>query len=316
MTVLSELLACMHTAQPQLKWGEVISGAARSRTLPYCEFVSIVGPSMWVKGVGFPARRLRTDIVGEAALDCSWKLVLLGMTDWSECQPGEFAARVKAAVADSLAQRDVLEVGDADFYAVPTFDHTQDDLKDLAWSEHLAFTPGALADKTDGTLGVWAALEYYSEDRIPAPCGGPRQRLGDGGASPAVLRGRCRSPGDSRGHRRLRGSATPHFQGRFGGAARCLASPSGPSPELIQSYAPPGLAREVESITRVAYLCWTYSPAGLRRTAARVIAAIVFTIEGVIRVVELCRWPAALTHTSSISTLSTSYALLTSTYHL
>ena len=90
----------------------------------------------------------------------------MGITDWSACKPGVFEARVRVAAANSLALGGQLEVLASDFYNVPTFDDATGPLVDLAWSKHLTFTLGALADTTDGTLGVWADAEYYSETRL------------------------------------------------------------------------------------------------------------------------------------------------------
>ena len=156
----------LRAAQPQLRWDSVTSGTETIDTLPYNEFVKIIGCVMRVPGVGYPAVSFRTSIIDAPALDRSWQVVMVGITDWSPCKPGVFEARVRAAAASSLALGGQLEVLAADFYTVPTFDDATGPMLDLAWSKHLTFTPGALADTADGSLGVWADAEYYSETRI------------------------------------------------------------------------------------------------------------------------------------------------------
>ena len=161
----------LKTAQPHMQWG-TLSGAGASGpityvTLPYAEFADIVGQVLWVPGVGFPAHNFLTSTLSAEAMDRSWKVILTGLHDWTPCKPGVFRSRVKQAAASSIAGRAGLEVKATDFYAIPCFDTGAPPFDALAWASHLTFTPGVLANATDGTLAVWVDLCYYAEDRIP-----------------------------------------------------------------------------------------------------------------------------------------------------
>ena len=134
----------LKAAQPYLKWDTVTSGADTLHTLPYHEFVRLIGGVLRIPGLGYPDKSFRTSTVDAPALDRSWKALLGGMTDWTPCKPGAFDARIRAAASNSLVPSSAFELLDADFYTIPSF--TDEALPELAWSTHLTFTPGALAD--------------------------------------------------------------------------------------------------------------------------------------------------------------------------
>ena len=158
----------LKAAQPHLTWGVVPSGTDSLACLPYAEFAGIIGHVLWVEGLGFPGKGFLTSTVGEACLDRSWKTIILGIVDWSPCRPCDFGGRVRAAARNSLVSRSELKLLPGDFYEIPTFGFASGEpLEDLAWAQHLTFSPGALADTTDGILSVWAELEYHSEARFP-----------------------------------------------------------------------------------------------------------------------------------------------------
>ena len=257
----------LRAAQPQLRWDSVTSGTETIDTLPYNEFVKIIGCVMRVPGVGYPAVSFRTSIIDAPALDRSWQVVMVGITDWSACKPGVFEARVRAAAASSLALGGQLEVLAADFYTVPTFDDATGPMLDLAWSKHLTFTPGALADTADGSLGVWADAEYYSETRI----------LPSGHSADSALVAFLRQCYEGAMGAMISAGSTATFvaqlrpSSKAGIVAQHLALLPLPAP--LQTYSPPGVAREVESIARVAYL----ASAGLGAAAERVVIPLLET---------------------------------------
>ena len=138
---------------------------------------------------------------------------------------------------------------------------------DLAWSKHLTFTPGALADTTDGSLGVWADAEYYSETRV----------LPSGHGADSALVAFLRQCYEGAMGAMISAGSTATFvaqlrpSSKAGIVAQHLALLPLPAP--LQTYSPPGVAREVESIARVAYL----ASAGLGAAAERVVIPLLET---------------------------------------
>ena len=261
-----ERMDLLRAAQPFLTWSTMVSGAETLTTLPYHEFVKLIGCVMYVKGLGWPGRSFRVCIIDAPALDRSWRVILVGITDWSPCKPGAFETRVRLAATNSLASGGQLEVLDTDFYTVPTFSDGPP-LADLVWSKHLTFSPGALADTSDGTLGAWADMEYYSESRIGAAGHSPDSALvaflrqGYEGAIGAMVAAGATTTFVSQ----LRPSS------KAGLVAQHLALLPLPAP--LRTFTPPGVPREVESIARVAYL----ASAGLGAAAERVVIPLLET---------------------------------------
>ena len=253
----------LKAAQGQWSWSTVSAqgSAVELLSVPYGEFARVLGPVMWIAGLGFPTKSFTDHCVGESGLDRSWKAVLLGMADWSPCRPGDFLARVRQAAANPLVDRNLLRIEEADLYEIRPFDSTDAALADLSWVSRLTFTPGALADAADGTLGVMADLEYYSEDRIPV--------AGKGVDSAFVACLRQNYEGAVAAMVAAGSTATLMAQlrpaSKAGLVAHHISKLTLPAP--LQSFSPPGLAREAEGFTRVAYL----ASAGVGPAAERVV---------------------------------------------
>ena len=209
----------------------------------------------------FPGKNFLTHCVGELGLDRSWKALLLGITDWSACRPGDFGARIRVASANSLVDRSQLKLLEADFYLIPPLDFSSAELTDLAWARQLTFTPGALVSTSDGSLEVWADLEYYSEMRIPL--------AGRGAESAMVATLRQGYEGAVAAMVTAGATTTLVSQLRPASKAGLVAAHVAklPLPAPLQTFSPAGLAREAEAFTRVAYL----ASAGLGAAAERVV---------------------------------------------
>ena len=252
----------LKTAQPHLSWAVVTAaGGTTFPCLPYAEVAAIMGRVLWVEGLGFPGKNFLTHCVGELGLDRSWKALLLGITDWSACRPGDFGARIRVASANSLVDRSQLKLLEADFYLIPPLDFSSAELTDLAWARHLTFTPGALVSTSDGSLEVWADLEYYSEMRIPL--------AGRGAESAMVATLRQGYEGAVAAMVTAGATTTLVSQLRPASKAGLVAAHVAklPLPAPLQTFSPAGLAREAEAFTRVAYL----ASAGLGAAAERVV---------------------------------------------
>ena len=148
-----------------------------------------------------------------------------------------------------MVSRDELKLLPGDFYEIPTFGFASGEpLEDLAWAQHLTFSPGALADTTDGILSVWAELEYHSEARFPVA-----------GHSPdSALVATLRQGYEETAAAMTTAGATATFvqQLRLSSKAGLVAAHLAklPLPAPLQTYAQPGLAREAQAFARVAYL--------------------------------------------------------------
>ena len=85
-------------AQKQWSWAAVTTaGSDRLHTVPYAEFMRVIGRVMWVEGLGFPTKDFTTHCVGEAGLDRSWKaLIAAGHVGLVSLQTGRFRGEGEA----------------------------------------------------------------------------------------------------------------------------------------------------------------------------------------------------------------------------